>query len=169
MAISTLLWNTCETPKVHATPHPKAPVVKAASAMESGHPPLHGTFKISFNTFVCKLLQTRNMPQGVAAHIAENGYRPSTIMAFNTGTRRWVEFCRTKKWSYKHFSLNQCLEYLQFLHKNQQLPFSAIRTAKSFIAAMVKLSLTQMSQAQMGCIYRYVQGISIEIRPLRKL
>ena len=115
--------------------------------------------KISFNTFVRRLLRSQNMPPRVAEHIADNGWRQSTALVMNTATKRWVQFCKIGSKKPFDFEINQVLEFLEYLSSELKLSYNAVRDGKQFVMAINKLKKVPMSPADKEVIAKFMTAV----------
>ena len=93
---------------------------------------------------------------------------PGVLCKLNAATCRWLAFCKKYKKSVVTFDLEQCLEFLDFLHLDLKLTYYPMRAAKEFLSAVSKFLKDPLSQSDCECIAKYIKSIFNQNPPIPK-
>ena len=104
----------------------------------------------------------------MAQRIANSAWNPGVLCKLNAATRRWLAFCKKHKKPVVNFELEQCLEFLHFLHSDLKLTYYPMRAAKEFLSAVSKFLRDPLTQSDRECIAKYVKSIFNRNPPIPK-
>ena len=82
----------------------------------------------------------------------------------NTTTKWWINFCKLKNKKFFNFSLNQVVEFLEYLSEGLKLSYNAVRDGKQFVMAINKLKKPGLSQGHKEVVHKFMKGV-FNLRP----
>ena len=112
-----------------------------------------------FKHFMYRLLRSNKISSKQARHIADFGWRSSTVAGYTTATKRWLKYCEETSKDCTLFSLENVLGFLEYLAISLEAPFNPCRNAKSFATICRKFTGEEFSAQDTLIIKKYLAGL----------
>lgn len=93
-------------------------------------------------------------------------WRSTTRKQYQVYWKKWTDFCKNKKISHLHPSVNSVLSFLSELFHNDKASYSTLNAARSALSSYVTLENSNHSVGSHPLVCRYLKGV-FNLRPPR--
>ena len=89
-----------------------------------------------FCEFISEMLQHNNLSKSQADHIARNSWHQSSIKVKASMVRYWKEYAQKERVNWYNVSLNNCLNYIEFVCDKLKHSFSSVVRSQNFVTSL---------------------------------
>ena len=101
---------------------------------------------------------------GRSVKVISASWREGTTAQYQSHLKKWIEFCKEKKYNVLSPDLPVVLDFLSMLHENG-LSYSIVNTARSMLSSVLQLNInSSLPVGQLPIVKRFMKGI-YELRP----